>query len=179
MDGVRIDARALDAVGLRAPLYVAHVVAIAAVIAGIACAIVLADAARLVAIVIAACIAILAQQAGSGRRGYDLLLVVGELEIALAVTLGREAAELIAEDVRYALEPYAAGTEPRPSSPVVIVDGEPVRVDGEHVHIGRYHYRAEDVRTRGLRGENLYLGADRAVQAAVIMLAIQARRSRS
>lgn len=197
---IRLDARLLDRIELtgRSP-------APALAVAGAAAAGALASALAVIPGGLVACAGLgyLAHdrfgEARRRRNSRELLLALGDLEVALHVVDGPVAARRIAE----ALAPYtreAPITQPavyeearrrlaagaavagarRAAQHALTVGGEEVRVDGDHLHVGRgASFRVEEVREHALRGSNLALPGGRFVQAALGLLVVAAdERSR-
>jgi hypothetical protein len=129
-------------------------------------------------------------------RTRDLLLALGELEVALHVADGPEAAKRIAEQ----LAPYtrsAAITRPevyedakrrmrahaegraqnharRDLERALFVGGDVVTLHGEHLHVGSVAFLVSEVREYAHRGANLPLTGGRLLQAAVGLLVVAA-----
>ncbi|HET6610730.1 MAG TPA: hypothetical protein VFG83_02025 [Kofleriaceae bacterium] len=131
------------------------------------------------------------------RRSRDLLLALGDLEVALHVADGPDAAKQIADE----LSPYTRGapiTRPdvyqdarrrlesesqgrhdaarRELARGLVVGGDLVRVQDGYLEVGRIAYRIEEVREYALRGANLPLPGGRLLQAAMGLLVVAAEQ---
>ncbi len=129
-------------------------------------------------------------------RSRDLLLALGDLEVALHVIDGPEAAKSIAEQ----LAPYTRGapiTRPevyedaklrmraqaegkgeeaarRELGHALLVGGDVVRLRGDYLQVGQVAFRIAEVREMSQRGANLPLTGGRLLQAALGLLVIAA-----
>ena len=129
------------------------------------------------------------------RRSRDLLLALGDLEVALHVADGPEAAKRIAdhlsgytreapitrpdvyEDARKRLEGQlrgSSGSARRELDRGLLVGKDTVHVSGEYLEVGAVSYRIEEVREYALRGANLPLPGGRLLQAAMGLLVVAA-----
>ncbi len=134
----------------------------------------------------------------ANRRNHsrDLLLALGDLEVALHVIDGPESAKQIAER----LAPYtreAPITRPevyedavrrlraqsegrrlessrRELEQALVVGADVVQVKGELLQVGAVSFRVEEVREHALRGANLSLPGGRLLQAAMGLLMVAA-----
>ena len=129
-------------------------------------------------------------------RSRDLLLALGDLEVALHVADGPEAGKHIAdrlvpytrqapitrpdvyEDARRRLH---AGSQGRTEAALrrelqegLVVGGDVVHVSGDYLRVGTTAFRIEEVRELALRGANLPLPGGRLLQAAVGLLVVAA-----
>jgi hypothetical protein len=133
-----------------------------------------------------------------GRRrssSRDLLLALGNLEVALHVADGPEAAKNIAdklspysrsapitrpevyEDARRRLQAQISGRDDHARREIeggLVVGSEVVRVEGEELLIGEIRFDIKDVREFALRGANLPLPGGRLLQAAMGLLVVAA-----
>jgi hypothetical protein len=130
-------------------------------------------------------------------RSRDLLLALGDLEVALHVVDGPEAAKRIAdqlapytreapigkvevyEDAKRRLSASAHGhgqaVAQREVERALKVGGDEVRVEGEFLQVGKsVAFRITEVREYALRGANLPLPGGRLVQAAMGLLVVAA-----
>lgn len=130
-------------------------------------------------------------------RSRDLLLALGDLEVALHVVDGPEAAKRIAdqlspytreapigkvevyEDAKRRLSASAHGrgqaVAQREVERALKVGGDEVRVEGEYLQVGKsVAFRIAEVREYALRGANLPLPGGRLVQAAMGLLVVAA-----
>jgi len=194
---IRLDARLLDRVELigRSP-------AGALMVSGLATAGVVMCAVSLVPGGVFACagLAYLAHERFSEARrrskSRDLLLALGDLEVALHVVDGAEAAKNIAdqlapytrnapitrpdvyEDARRRLDAQAHGRGERAAKREVeralVVGSEVVHVEGDFLQVGQVAFRIEEVREYALRGANLPLPGGRLLQAAMGLLVVAA-----
>jgi hypothetical protein len=193
---ISLDTRLLDRVGLvgRSPRG-------AFVLSGLAAGGVVAGALSLIPGGIFACAAMayLAHERFSeGRRrarSRDLLLALGDLEVALHVADGPEAAKRLAdqlqgytraapitrpevyEDARRRLEAQLRGTRAplrRELERGLLVGKEVVQVSGDYLEVGSMAYRIDEVREYALRGANLPLPGGRLLQAAMGLLVVAA-----
>jgi len=130
----------------------------------------------------------------SGTR--DLLLVLGELEVALHVADGPEHAKRIAEglapytreapisrpevyeDARRRLESQVRGNRDlaarRELDRLLSVGDDVVRLNGDYLQVGGIAFRIDEVRDYALRGANLPLPGGRLLQAAMGLLVVAA-----
>jgi len=195
---IRLDARLLDRVELIGRSPTAPLVASGLATAGVAAA-----ALSLVPGGVFACagLAYLAHErfaeARRRTRSRDLLLALGDLEVALHVVDGPEAAKRIAdalapytreapitrvevyEEAKRRLAATAAGTghavAQREVERALKVGADEVRVEGEFLQVGKsVAFRISEVREYALRGANLPLPGGRLVQAAMGLLVVAA-----
>ena len=194
---ITLDARLLDRIELigRSP-------AGPFVVSGAATAGVIAGAVGFIpgSIFVCAGLAYLAHERFSeGRRrarSRDLLLALGELEVALHVVDGPEHAKRIAdslspytreapisrpevyEDARRRLHALAQGKGEaearREIDRGLFVGADAVSVEGEYLHVGGVAFRIDEVRDYALRGANLPLPGGRLLQAAMGLLVVAA-----
>ena len=131
------------------------------------------------------------------RRSRDLLLALGDLEVALHVVDGPDAAKRVAdhlvpytreapitrlevyEDAKRRLAAGASGrgqtVAQREVDRALKVGADEVRVEGEFLQVGKsVAFRISEVREYALRGANLPLPGGRLVQAAVGLLVVAA-----
>lgn len=194
---IRLDARLLDRIDLigRSPSG-------ALVMSGLAVAGVIAGALSLIPGGIFTCagMAYLAHERFSEarRRTYsrDLLLALGDLEVALHVADGPEQAKRIAdqlapytrqapitrpdvyEDARRRLQAQSQGRTDeslrRELEGGLVVGSDLVFVSGDYLRVGDIAFRLEEVRELALRGANLPLPGGRLLQAAMGLLVVAA-----
>ena len=194
---IRLDARLLDRVELigRSPVG-------AAVTSGAAAVGAVAGALALVPgnVITALALGYLAYERGAEAkrrsRSRDLLLALGDLEVALHVVDGPDAAKRIAdrlapytrgapisrpevyEDARRRLAAGAAGDTSRVArrelARALAVGDDTVHVIGGFLQIGTIGFRLDEVREAALRGANLALPGGRFVQAALGLLVVAA-----
>jgi hypothetical protein len=128
-------------------------------------------------------------------RSRDLLLALGNLEVALHVADGAEAAKRISDklspytrsapitrpevyqDARRRLQAQAAGKNldvARDAEKGLTVGDEAVRVSDGFLRVGSVSFRVEEVREYALRGANLPLPGGRLLQAAMGLLVVAA-----
>jgi hypothetical protein len=129
-------------------------------------------------------------------RTRDLLLVLGELEVALHVADGPDHAKRIAEglapytreapitrpevyeDARRRLEAQSHGNRDaaarRELERVLSVGSDVVRLNGDYLQVGSVAFRIDEVREYALRGANLPLPGGRLLQAAMGLLVVAA-----
>lgn len=199
---IRLDSRLLDRVQLigRSPTS-------ALVVSGAATAGVLAAAVSVVpgGPILCAALAYVAHErfseARRRNRSRDLLLALGDLEVALHVVDGAEAAKEIAdqlapytraapitrpevyEDARRRLDAHAHGRgskSKRELEQALVVGGEVVHVAGDYLQVGQVGFKIDEVREHALRGANLPLPGGRLLQAAMGLLVVAAaERARS
>lgn len=135
-------------------------------------------------------------------RSRDLLLALGDLEVALHVVDGPDAAKQVAdqlapytrgapigrpevyEDARRRLHAQAAGkgaqVARREVERALLVGAEVVHVRDGFLQVGQVAFRTEEVREYALRGANLPLPGGRLLQAAMGLLIVAAEeRARS
>jgi hypothetical protein len=194
---IRLDARLLDRVELigRSP---AGAIALSA--ASVAGAVASALSVIPGGIFLCAGLAYLAHERfGEARRrsrSRDLLLALGDLEVALHVVDGPEAAKRIAdqlapytreapigrpdvyEDAKRRLEAQAQGrgasAARREVERALSVGTDVVHVAGEFLQVGQVAFRIDEVREYALRGANLPLPGGRLLQAAMGLLVVAA-----
>ncbi|HEY4177392.1 MAG TPA: hypothetical protein VGM90_11185 [Kofleriaceae bacterium] len=194
---IRLDARLLDRVELigRSPTG-------PLVWSGIATAGVAAAALSLVPGGVFACagLAYLAHErfseARRRQRSRDLLLALGDLEVALHVADGPDAAKKIAEqlapytrdapitrpevyeDAKRRMRAQAEGkgeaAARRDLESALLVGADVVYLHGDALHVGGSTFRVSEVREYALRGANLTLQGGRLLQAAMGLLVIAA-----
>ncbi len=194
---IRLDARLLDRIELIGRAPTAPMVAGAVAAVGVAAA-----ALTLIPGGIFACVGLgylsheRFSEARRRSRTRDLLLALGDLEVALHVADGPEAAKGIAER----LAPYtrsAAITRPevyedakrrmraqaegkgesnarRDLERALLVGGDVVSLHGEHLHVGNVAFLVNEVREYAHRGANLPLTGGRLLQAAMGLLVVAA-----
>ncbi len=143
-----------------------------------------------------------AAEARRRSRNRDLLLALGDLEVALHVADGPDAAKRIAdqlapytrsapiarpevyEDAKRRLAAGLAGDASRAARKEIdralAVGGDTVAVSGGFLQIGQVGFRIEEVRDYAVRGANLALPGGRFLQAAMGLLVVAAEeRSRA
>jgi hypothetical protein len=196
---ISLDARLLDRVEL-----VSRSPASALIMAGAAMSGVVAGAFSLIPGGLFACAAMayLAHDrlAEARRRTScrDLLLALGDLEVALHVADGAEAAQRIAdtlqpytraapisrpevyEDAKRRLQAQLEGrgdvTARRELERGLLVGADVVAVSGQYLEVGPVSFRIEEVREYALRGANLPLPGGRLLQAAMGLLLVAAEQ---
>jgi len=131
-------------------------------------------------------------------RSRDLLLVLGDLEVALHVADGADPAKRIAdrlapftreapitlpevyEDARRRLEAEAQGNRGNRGSQELSqglsVGDDVVRVDEGYLKVGGVAFRIDEVRDYAVRGANLPLPGGRLLQAAMGLLVVAAEQ---
>jgi hypothetical protein len=130
------------------------------------------------------------------QRSRDLLLALGDLEVALHVVDGPDAAKRIAdqlapytreapitrpevyEDARRRLHAQAQGKSHEAARREIerglLVGADTVQVNGEYLQVGQVAFRIDEVREYALRGANLPLPGGRLLQAAMGLLVVAA-----
>jgi hypothetical protein len=194
---IRLDARLLDRVELIGRSPTAPLVASGLATAGVAAA-----ALSLVPGGVFACagLAYLAHErfseARRRARSRDLLLALGDLEVALHVADGPEAAKGIQEqlapytrdapitrpevyeDAKRRMRAQAEGkgeaTARRELEQALMVGSDVVFLRGEYLQVGQVAFRISEVREYALRGANLPLTGGRLLQAAMGLLVVAA-----
>ncbi len=194
---IRLDARLLDRVELIGRSPTAPLVASGLATAGVAAA-----ALSLVPGGVFACagLAYLAHErfseARRRSRSRDLLLALGDLEVALHVADGPEAAKGIQEqlapytrdapitrpevyeDAKRRMRAQAEGkgeaTARRELEQALLVGDQVVFLRGEYLQVGQVAFRISEVREYALRGQNLPLTGGRLLQAAMGLLVVAA-----
>lgn len=194
---IRLDARLLDRVELigRSPVS-------AAVTSGAAALGALAGVLAIIPgnVITGLALGYLAYERGAEARrrahSRDLLLALGNLEVALHVVDGPDAAKRVAdrlapytrsapisrpevyEDARRRLAAGAAGDGSRAArrelAHALAVGDDAVHVTGGFLQIGTIGFRLDEVREAALRGANLALPGGRFVQAALGLLVVAA-----
>lgn len=194
---ISLDSRLLDRVELigRSPTG-------AIAMSGAAAAGVVAGALQLIpgGIFVCAGLAYLAHERFSEARrrtkSRDLLLALGDLEVALHVVDGPDPAKRIAdqlapytreapitrpevyEDARRRLQAQASGTNDaslrRELERGLVVGADVVHVAGDFLQVGTVAFRLDEVREYALRGANLPLPGGRLLQAAMGLLVVAA-----
>ena len=129
-------------------------------------------------------------------RSRDLLLALGDLEVALHVADGPEAAKSIAdqlqpytrdapitrpevyEDAKRRMRAQAEGkgeaSARRELEQALLVGGDVVHLHGDYLQVGQVSFRINEVREYALRGANLPLTGGRLLQAAMGLLVVAA-----
>jgi hypothetical protein len=194
---IRLDARLLDRVELIGRSPTAPLVASGLATAGVAAA-----ALSLVPGGVFACagLAYLAHErfseARRRSRSRDLLLALGDLEVALHVADGPEAAKGISEqlapytrdapitrpevyeDAKRRMRAQAEGkgeaSARRELEHALLVGSDVVFLRGEYLQVGQVAFRITEVREYALRGQNLPLTGGRLLQAAMGLLVVAA-----
>jgi hypothetical protein len=194
---ISLDARLLDRVELIGRSPTAPLVASGLATAGVAAA-----ALSLVPGGVFACagLAYLAHErfseARRRARSRDLLLALGDLEVALHVADGPEAAKGIAEQLapytrdapitrpevyedakrrmRAQAEGKGSATARRELASALHVGNEVVHLHGDYLMVGQISFRITEVREYALRGANLPLTGGRLLQAAMGLLVVAA-----
>jgi hypothetical protein len=194
---IRLDARLLDRVELigRSPTS-------ALVVSGLATAGVAAAAFSLVPGGVFACagLAYLAHErfseARKRQRNRDLLLALGDLEVALHVADGPEAAKGVAEQlapytrdapitrpevfedakrrIRAQAEGRGEASARRELEHALLVGSDVVFLKGDRLQVGQIAFPIAEVREYALRGANLPLTGGRLLQAAMGLLVVAA-----
>src|SRR3954464_15236779 len=194
---IRLDARLLDRVELIGRSPTAPLVASGLAIAGVAPA-----GFSLLPGGVFACagLAYLAHErfseARRRARSRDLLLALGDLEVALHVADGPEAAKGISEqlvpytrdapitrpevyeDAKRRMRAQAEGkgeaSARRELEHALLVGGDVVHMRGDYLQVGQVAFRISEVREYALRGANLPLTGGRLLQAAMGLLVVAA-----
>jgi len=194
---IRLDARLLDRVELIGRSPTAPLVASGVAIAGVAAA-----GFSLLPGGVFACagLAYLAHErfseARRRSRSRDLLLALGDLEVALHVADGPEAAKGISEQlapytrdapitrpevyedakrrVRAQAEGKGDAAAKREIEHALLVGSDVVHMKGDHLMVGAVPYKIAEVREYALRGANLPLPGGRLLQAAMGLLVVAA-----
>ncbi|HEX5059438.1 MAG TPA: hypothetical protein VFV99_08770 [Kofleriaceae bacterium] len=194
---IRLDARLLDRVELIGRSPTAPLVASGLATAGVAAA-----ALSLVPGGVFACagLAYLAHErfseARRRSRSRDLLLALGDLEVALHVADGPDAAKGISEqlapytrdapitrpevyeDAKRRMRAQAEGkgeaSARRELEHALLVGNDVVFLRGEYLQVGQVAFRISEVREYALRGQNLPLTGGRLLQAAMGLLVVAA-----
>lgn len=131
-------------------------------------------------------------------RSRDLLLALGDLEVALHVADGPEAAKQIAEQLapytrdapitrpevyedakrrmRAQVEGKGVATARRELENALLVGGDVVHLAGDFLQVGQIAFRVSEVREFALRGANLPLTGGRLLQAAMGLLVVAAEQ---
>lgn len=99
-----------------------------------------------------------------------LLLVCGDLEIAVFVADGDAATRQIAEKAAVHTGQTTSGDLDR----FVVVDDDAVVLRGERLQVGEVAFRVDQVREYALRGANIPLPRGRVLQAAMALLVVAA-----
>ena len=194
---IRLDARLLDRVELIGRSPTAPLVASGLATAGVAAAALSLIPGHVFA---AAGLAYLAHErfseARRRARSRDLLLALGDLEVALHVADGPEAAKGIAdqlapytrdapitrpevyEDAKRRMRAQAEGkgeaSAKRELERALLVGNDVVHLHGDHLQVGTIPFRIGQVREYALRGANLPLSGGRLLQAAMGLLVVAA-----
>jgi hypothetical protein len=194
---IRLDARLLDRVELIGRSPTAPLVA-----SGLATASALAAGFSILPGGVFACagLAYLAHErfseARRRARSRDLLLALGDLEVALHVADGPEAAKGIAdqlapytrdapitrpevyEDAKRRMRAQAEGrgeaSAKRELEQALLVGSDVVHLKAEYLQVGQKQFRVTEVREYALRGANLPLDGGRLLQAAMGLLVVAA-----
>jgi hypothetical protein len=107
--------------------------------------------------------------------GSEVLLVCGELTVALGVAEGHEAAERIVAEAA-ALTGTRARDDGDALASVLVVDNTVVRLRGDFIQVGSVAFRIAEVCEYAEAGANLPLPDGRALQAAMAMLVVAAEQ---
>jgi hypothetical protein len=129
-------------------------------------------------------------------RSRDLLLALGDLEVALHVADGPIAAKSIAEQlapytrdapitrpevyedakrrIRAQAEGKGEATAKRELERALLVGADVVHLKGDYLQVGQMNFRITEVREYALRGANLPLQGGRLLQAAMGLLVVAA-----
>src|SRR3954467_14429897 len=194
---IRLDARLLDRVELIGRSPTGPLIASGLATAGVAAA-----ALSIVPGGVFACagLAYLAHErfseARRRARSRDLLLALGDLEVALHVADGPEAAKGIAEqlapytrdapitrpevyeDAKRRMRAQAEGrgekSAKRELEHALLVGADVVYLNGDRLNVGAISFRITEVREHALRGANLPLTGGRLLQAAMGLLVVAA-----
>ena len=194
---IRLDARLLDRVELIGRSPTAPLIASGLATAGVAAA-----ALSVVPGGVFACagLAYLAHErfseARRRARSRDLLLALGDLEVALHVADGPEAAKGIAEQlapytrdapitrpevyedakrrIRAQAEGKGEASAKRELERALLVGADVVHLKGDFLQVGQINFRVTEVREYALRGQNLPLQGGRLLQAAMGLLVVAA-----
>ncbi|MDB4952864.1 MAG: hypothetical protein JWO36_433 [Myxococcales bacterium] len=194
---IRLDARLLDRVELIGRSPTAPLVASGLATAGVAAA-----ALQIIPGSVFACagLAYLAHErfseARRRSRSRDLLLALGDLEVALHVADGPEAAKSISdqlapytrdapitrpevyEDAKRRMRAQAEGkgeaSAKRDIEHALLVGADVVYLRGDYLQVGQVAFRISEVREYALRGANLPLTGGRLLQAAMGLLVVAA-----
>lgn len=111
------------------------------------------------------------EEASPGQS--NLLLVCGDLEVAVFIADGTGATRQLSEQaVAYTRE--ATKTSSGDLDRFVVIDEDPVVLRGDRLQIGTLAFRIGDVREYALRGANIPLRHGRMVQAAMALLVVAA-----
>jgi len=130
------------------------------------------------------------------QRSRDLLLALGDLEVALHVADGPDAAKQIMEqlqpytrdapitrpevyeDAKRRMRAQAEGKQEasakRDLESALLVGADVVYLNGDWLHVGGSTFRVSEVREHALRGANLALQGGRLLQAAMGLLVVAA-----
>jgi len=194
---IRLDARLLDRVELIGRSPTGPLVASGLATAGVAAA-----ALSIVPGGVFACagLAYLAHErfseARRRSRSRDLLLALGDLEVALHVADGPEAAKSLAEELapytrdapitrpevyedakrrmRAQAEGKGEASARRELEQALLVGADVVYLRGDYLQVGQVAFRISEVREHALRGANLPLTGGRLLQAAMGLLVVAA-----
>lgn len=194
---IRLDARLLDRIELIGRPPTAPMVAGALAVAGV-----VAAAVSIIPGGIFACVGLgylsheRFSEARRRSRTRDLLLALGDLEVALHVADGPEAAKGIAErlapytrsaaitrpevyeDAKRRMRAHAEGkgekNARRDLERALQVGGDVVSMHGDHLHVGAVAFKVSEVREYAHRGANLPLTGGRLLQAAMGLLVVAA-----
>lgn len=194
---IRLDARLLDRVELvgRSPV-VDSLTATVAATGAVAVAATLVPGGPLIAAALGGVAWWRGAEARRHARNRDLLLALGDLEVALHVADGPEAAKRVAdrlapytrgapitrpevyEDARRRLAAGVGGDGGRAArrelARALAVGEDSVAVVGGFLQIGTVGFRLDEVRAAALRGANLALPGGRFLQAALGLLVVAA-----
>jgi hypothetical protein len=108
------------------------------------------------------------------RSGCQLLLVCGDLEVAVHVADGPEAAARIVQAAAPHTRAGKTGDAIHGVCNLVMVDSETVCLRREYLQIGNLAFRIIEVREYAMRGQNIPLTQGRLVQAAMALLVVAA-----
>lgn len=109
-----------------------------------------------------------------GSDHVDLLLVCGDLEIALFIADGPDATWQVAEQAAVHTREVTKLTSSGNLERFVVVDEDPVLLRGDFLQVGNLKFRIHEVREYAVRGANIPLTQGRLLQAAMAMLVVAA-----
>jgi hypothetical protein len=104
-------------------------------------------------------------------RSSQILLACGDLEVALYVADGREAAQRIVAQASPFTGKLTRG-DGREAIPLLLVDEDVVWLRNEYIQVGTVAFLVSEVREYALDGENLPLPGSRVIQAAMALLVV-------
>ena len=113
-------------------------------------------------------------KAEDGDPRCNVILVCGDLEVALYISDGPEAVDRIVREAEPLTRESAGDDVAVDLSHLLFVGNDPVLQLGECIQVGAVKFRISEVREYALRGANIPLPGGRLLQAAMALLVVAA-----